>query len=597
LEKRVVLLVVLCVAVFFGWSLLIQALYPPKPGAPATAPPPAPPPPAGSGSGTDKPAPPPTPPKETGTARQPLVERKDSKISNDKVALVLTNRGAGLIGGRILVAGMQDVDLLRGFDPEVPHLAIAAEESEADLTRATWSVSEESSQSVTYLYQLANGIDIWKKFTLGEGTHELQMLLTVRNSRPETPRKVKLRLVALTGLEHDSPYRYEYYGNGFVSTLLAGSRSWQAIPYDMPLKEGRPIEVKVPEAERENRRVDWFGLRNRYATAILRTPTDREWIDSVVYRATRQSTRRESKKEAPSFEELKALSVGATFREFEAGKGSNVGIFSLYLGPVRKEELAVVNGAADHMLSYGCWGLFNPIGRLILMLVGFAHSVAGNYGWAIILTTLAVRLCLFPLTKKSQTSMARMAALQPKINIIRERFSDDPQRQQAETMKLFKEEKVNPLSGCFPIMLQLPIFIGLYSVLDISLEFRHAPFLAWIHDLSQPDRLVIFDAPVNLFVTTLHEFNLVPLVMTVTWFLQAYFAPKPQDPKMAAQQKMMMFMPVLFGLFCYSLASGLSLYLFVNSLLAMIEQKVIKKYFLPPGTRAVPAGDGAVVGP
>jgi len=129
--------------------------------------------------------------------------------------------------------------------------------------------------------------------------------------------------------------------------------------------------------------------------------------------------------------------------------------------------------------------------------------------------------------------------------------------------------------------MQLPVFIGLYSVLDISLMFRHEPFISWIKDLSQPDRLVSFQHPINLWISTISDFNLVPIVMTITWFLQSYFAPKPQDPQLAAQQKMMMFMPVVFGLLCYSLASVLSLYLFVNSLLALIEQKLIKKYFLP----------------
>ncbi|HEY3227454.1 MAG TPA: YidC/Oxa1 family insertase periplasmic-domain containing protein [Planctomycetota bacterium] len=580
MEKRVVLLVILCVAVFVGWSLLIQAIYPSKPAAPPPpqAPPPAPPaPPPGPSN------PPPVPTPDSLPSRQPQEAERISRLSNERVELILTNRGAGVRSGKVRVEGQADMELLREFDPEVPHLALSAEKAEADLSRAAWTVKEEEpGRSVTYLYQLANGVDIEKKFTLGEGSHQIQMLLTLQNTRPGTSQSVKLRLTALTGLEHDSPYRYDYYGNGFVATVLEGAHAMQAVPYDLPLKEGKPVEVRVPDAERERRRVDWFGLRNRYAAAIVLTPTDRDWIESALFQATTQET--------PPAGKLKALTVGAAFREFQVAAQPHVGIFSLYLGPVRKEELAVVPGAADHMLSYGCWGLFNPIGRLILWLIGVAHQITGNYGWAIILTTMAVRLCLFPLTRKSQTSMARMAELQPKINILRERFADDPQRQQAETMKLFKEEKVNPLSGCFPIMLQLPIFIGLYSVLDISLEFRKAPFLAWIHDLSQPDRLVVFSNPVNLWVTTLHEFNLVPLVMTITWFLQAYFAPRPQDPKMAAQQRMMMFMPVLFGLFCYSLASGLSLYLFVNSLLAMGEQRVIKRFFIPRRDPSAPPG-------
>jgi YidC/Oxa1 family membrane protein insertase len=396
-------------------------------------------------------------------------------------------------------------------------------------------------------------------------------------------------VVALTGLEHDSPYRYDYYGHGFVTTETSGAHSTSNVAYDAPQPIGQVPSAprlhffEVPAEERATRRIEWLGLRNRYAAAILQSKVDRTLIERVDFRATTQ--------EGPAgHAPLKSLEVEAALREIQVGDRPHLAQFSLVLAPIRREELTAVDGGADYLLSYGCWGLFNPIGRLILWMVGVAHQVTGNYGWAIILTTLLVRLCMFPLSRKSQVSMARMAQLQPKLNLLRERYPDDQAKQQQETMKLFKEHGVNPLSGCFPMLLQLPIFIGLYSVLDISLEFRQAPFIGWIKDLSQPDRLVAFQHPVNLFITSVADFNLVPIVMTITWFLQSYYAPRPQDPKMAAQQKMMMFMPVLFGLLCYSLASGLSLYLFINSLLAMIEQKIIKKYFLPPGAGVGPPG-------
>jgi YidC/Oxa1 family membrane protein insertase len=286
--------------------------------------------------------------------------------------------------------------------------------------------------------------------------------------------------------------------------------------------------------------------------------------------------------------DLKGLSVDALFRDIVVADAPHRADFALVLAPIRAEDLKAIPDGKSFLLSYGCWGLFNPIGEVILWFLGAVYSVFGNYGWAIILTTVVVRLALFPLTKKSQTSMARMAELQPKLNALREKYGDDPAKNQAETMKLFKEHGVNPLSGCLPIMAQLPVFIGLYSVLDISLEFRQSPFIGWILDLSQPDRLIPFKQPLNLWITSISDFNIVPIVMTVTWFLQAYYAPRPQDPKLVPQQRMMMFMPVVFGLLCYSLASGLSLYLFVNSLLAMIEQKIIKRYFLPAKAAAAP---------
>jgi len=173
--------------------------------------------------------------------------------------------------------------------------------------------------------------------------------------------------------------------------------------------------------------------------------------------------------------------------------------------------------------------------------------------------------------------------------VLRERYKDDQQKFGMEQMRLFREHKINPLSGCLPLLFQLPIFIGMYSVFEMSIELRDMRFL-WVKDLSQPDHLVGPWAAINipLVITTLSidAFNLLPILMTVVWFLQAYWAPKSPDPNMAAQQKMMMFMPIMFGLMCYNLAAGLSLYFLINSALSMGEQKLIKKFFLKPKAAA-----------
>lgn len=567
MEKRVVLLVVLCMAVFIGWSFLMKAIYPPQPQVPPAAKPAA-----------EKPVQAPTPdapPKRDSPLEVHQKEpERTSTLSNEGLRVLLTDRGAGVKEATIKIAGQPGIPLLRPFQEGVPHLGIQVVGGDVDMLKSTWTVKEElPGRSVTYTFHLDNGLEIEKRFTLEPGRYEVQFLVTIRNSNPASPKKVRLRMTALTGLEHDGPYRFDYYGNGFVTTVLGGVHAMQTVAYDAPASAGKPVEVRVPEAEKETRRVNWFGLRNRYAAAIVRTPADIEWIDSVVFQATMQET--------PPGGKLKAMAVGAVFREFEVGAQPPVGIFSLFLGPVRKDELAAVPGAADHLLSYGCWGYFNWIGQAILWLINVAHLVTRNYGWAIVLTTLVIRLMLFPLSKKSQTSMARMQELQPKMALLRERYPDDPQKLNAETMKMWKENGVNPLSGCFPLLLQMPIFIGLYNVLDISIEFRDAPFILWIKDLSQPDRLIPFSSPLNLWIMSISEFNLLPLIMTATWFLQAWMQPRSEDPKMAAQQRMMLFMPIVFGLFCYPLASGLSLYFFVNSLLSMGEMKIIKRFFLP----------------
>ena len=587
MEKRVVILVVLCVAVFVGWSFLMRAIYPPQP-----APPPAPPAPAVT-PGEIKPGPAPAPATPPGEARQKDEPAEEFLLENGKVSLLLSNQGAGVREATVTVPDQKPMLLLRVFQP-VPHLAILANSPGEDTSRLGWTIKEKvPGRSITYVFRLKNGVDLEKRFMLEAGKNEIDFQVTVVNTQPDKPQDVRLRLIALTGLSHETPYRYDYYGHGLLSSVNVGSRATQTVAYDAPQPRPgtenqqnppRVFAYEVPPEEQGRRQVEWVGLRNRYAAVVLLSKEDLGWIRRVEFLPTLQL-------EGPEGQALKSLAVEADLREARAvGSQPHLARFSLILAPIRSDDLKPIPGGESHLLSYGCWGLFNPIGKFILWMIGIAYWITHNYGLAIILTTLVIRLALFPLSRKSQVSMARMADLQPKLNALRERYPDDQAKQQQETMKLFREHGVNPLSGCLPILMQLPIFIGLYSVLDISLEFRQAPFFAWIHDLSQPDRLIAFRHPVNLWITSIGEFNLVPIVMTVTWFLQSYYAPRPQDPKLAAQQRMMLFMPVVFGLLCYSLASGLSLYLFVNSLLAMIEQKIIKKYFLPAKAPTGPPG-------
>jgi len=185
-----------------------------------------------------------------------------------------------------------------------------------------------------------------------------------------------------------------------------------------------------------------------------------------------------------------------------------------------------------------------------------------------------------------------MQQLAPKIQALKERYKDDQQKYGVEQMRLFKENKVNPVAGCLPVLIQMPIFIGMYSVFEMAIDLRHANFLAWIHDLSQPDQLFgpwkAIEIPLLITTLSISSLNVLPILMTITWFLQAYFTPRSPDPQMAQQQKMMMWMPIIFGLTCYGLASGLSLYFLANSLLSMAEQKIIKRYILKIGPDGKP---------
>ncbi|WP_150538225.1 membrane protein insertase YidC [Actinobacillus vicugnae] len=225
----------------------------------------------------------------------------------------------------------------------------------------------------------------------------------------------------------------------------------------------------------------------------------------------------------------------------------------LWTGPKDQKEMEATAANLDLTVDYG-WAWF--IAKPLFALLTFIQSIVSNWGLAIIGVTLVVKTILYPLTKAQYTSMAKMRMLQPKIQEMRERFGDDRQRMSQEMMKLYKEEKVNPMGGCLPILIQMPIFIALYWTFMEAVELRHAPFFGWIQDLSAQD-----------------PYYILPLLMGGSMFLLQKMSPTPvADP---VQQKVMTFMPVLFTVFFLWFPSGLVLYWLTSNLITIAQQWLI----------------------
>jgi len=191
-----------------------------------------------------------------------------------------------------------------------------------------------------------------------------------------------------------------------------------------------------------------------------------------------------------------------------------------------------------------------------------------------------VRLVTLPMSIKGQRSMMRMQRLQPQVEKIREKFKDDSERLNREMVDLYKRNHVNPLGGCLPMVIQFPVFIGLYEALLNAVDLRHARFIGWIRDLSAPDCLPIPGMPAIPF-TDLHGIPVLVLLMTVTAFVQQWISPRNPDPN---QQKMMMYMPLVFSLIFIELPAGLSLYYFASNLLGVVQQFILNREFkqIPP---------------
>ncbi|MBO1552441.1 membrane protein insertase YidC [Yersinia pseudotuberculosis] len=226
---------------------------------------------------------------------------------------------------------------------------------------------------------------------------------------------------------------------------------------------------------------------------------------------------------------------------------------TLWVGPEIQNKMAEIAPHLDLTVDYGwLWFISQPLFKLLK----FIHSFVGNWGFSIIVITFIVRGIMYPLTKAQYTSMAKMRLLQPKLAAMRERIGDDKQRMSQEMMALYKAEKVNPLGGCLPLIIQMPIFLALYYMLMSSVELRHAPFILWIHDLSAQD-----------------PYYILPILMGITmYFIQKMSPTTVTDPM---QQKIMTFMPVIFTVFFLWFPAGLVLYYIVSNLVTILQQQLI----------------------
>jgi YidC/Oxa1 family membrane protein insertase len=228
------------------------------------------------------------------------------------------------------------------------------------------------------------------------------------------------------------------------------------------------------------------------------------------------------------------------------------------------------------------WGWFYFITKPLFKVLDFFYRLFGNFGIAILLVTVVLKILFFPLANKSYASMAKMKAVQPEMTSIRERYADDKMKQQQALMELYKKEKINPVAGCWPVLIQIPVFFALYKVLFVTIEMRHAPFFGWIRDLAAPDPTSIF----NLFglipynpgaVPVLGPFLMLgvwPILMGITMWLQMKMNPEPPDP---VQKQVFAWMPVIFTFMLGSFPAGLVIYWAWNNLLSVTQQGFIMK--------------------
>jgi YidC/Oxa1 family membrane protein insertase len=237
--------------------------------------------------------------------------------------------------------------------------------------------------------------------------------------------------------------------------------------------------------------------------------------------------------------------------------GPTVYEFELYAGPMQYHLLEQLRAELERAMDLG-WKIVVPFTRLLLVFFQAVHRAVPNYGLVIIILSAVVKLVFYPLTRKSMESMRQMQLLKPEMDRLNEKYKDDPQRKNQAVLELYRKHKVNPLGGCLPVLVQMPVFVALYSALNTAIELRKAPFTLWIHDLSAPDRIgSIVGMPIHVL----------PLIMAGTMIWQQKLT--PTDPRQAAMAYMM---PVIMTVFFYAMPSGLVLYWTVTNLMAVAQQ-------------------------
>ena len=391
-----------------------------------------------------------------------------------------------------------------------------------------YQLADGQDQLVVDLTYEADGVAYTKRFTLARGEYDLAMAYLVDN-RSEKPWTGYL----FGQLKRDnSPDPSSTTATGTATYL--GAALWTP---DEPYRKVKRGDMDDNKNVRETVTGGWVAWLQHYFVTAWIPPTDSN--NQVQTRKDAQGN----------------YIVGFTTQalNLQPGQQGQIGAV-LYAGPKLQGELKTLSPGLELTVDYGfLWFIAQPIFWLLQVI----HNVLGNWGWSIIVLTLIIKLAFFPLSAASYRSMARMRAVAPKMQSLKEQYGDDRQKMSQAMMELYKKEKINPLGGCLPILVQMPVFLALYWVLLESVEMRQAPWMFWITDLSIKD-----------------PFFILPLIMGATMFVQMMLNPTPPDPM---QAKVMKLMPVIFTFFFLWFPAGLVLYWVVNNLLSIGQQWYITR--------------------
>lgn len=387
---------------------------------------------------------------------------------------------------------------------------------------------------VTLEGKSADGLQVKKTFTLNRGSYLIRLDYDIDNTKD----------TAWTGYMNTQLLRTEPEDTG-SSLFQVGS--YTGASYSEPGKH-RYQKVSFKDMSKANLNTEttggWIAMQQHYFLSA--------WIPEATAKSVFYTRKVDGN-----------FTIGSVSQGLTINPGKSVQIGSnLYLGPETTAVLKTISPGLDLTVDYG-WLWF--LSGALFTLLKAVHSLVGNWGWSIVIVTILIKLVFYRLSATSYKSMANMRKLQPKLQALRDRYGDDKAKISQATMELYRQEKVNPLGGCLPILIQIPVFIALYWVLIESVELRQAPFIFWIKDLAAAD-----------------PYHILPIIMGGTMLVQQRLNPTPPDPM---QAKVMMFLPVLFTALFWNFPAGLVLYWIVNNTLSILQQwHISRKYNDTPAT-------------
>jgi YidC/Oxa1 family membrane protein insertase len=390
-------------------------------------------------------------------------------------------------------------------------------------------------ETIAFSWKSPEGIVFIKEYAFSPNSYIISMTIRIKNGSGKNLED-QLKITLANELEQKDAY----YGFVGPSGLI-----------DNKLKEVKIDDIKEETFTEGN--IKWIGLETIY------------FINSIIPKEVKHAgmilSEENNKIVYNSYLDAAVKIEKETQAAYE---------YDIYFGPKSLKLLSQMNNGLDKAINFG---MFDFIAKPCLWLMNFIHDYIPNYGIAIIILTIFVKMILWPLGNKSYKSMNDMKKLAPLMKEIKDKYKDDKKKMNQETMALYKTYKINPMGGCLPMVLQIPVFFALYRMLYEAIELRHAPFFLWINDLSAPDRLFNFD----IYIPFMHPPYGIPvltLIMGASMFLQQKMAPAPADP---TQAKLMTFMPILFTFIFINFSSGLVLYWLVNNLLSMGQQYYVSK--------------------